>query len=298
MALIKNKKEITITCRNYTYYKNKGYDIPKITKNNKFYNIVVNSEDVNPKSKIIMLDFICDCCGCKFQRKAQNYYQRVFKTNNLSTYCDKCCLEASKETMLEKYGVEYGGQVNGSIKKREETCMQKYGVTHALKTELSKNKSKLTCTSKYGVDSFSKTNEFRKQAKEYFKKSNIISCSKQQKHIADILNIPTNIYFHGYYLDMVYNDNIDIEYDGSGHNLSVKHGDLSQEDFDKRERKRYAVIHSYGMKTITILGNERDILPKDEILLKDILNGIECLNNSNNLSYIIDYTKISTIIQA
>ena len=55
MSLIKNKKEITITCRNYTYYKNKGYDIPKITKNNKFYNIVVNSEDVNPKSKITMI---------------------------------------------------------------------------------------------------------------------------------------------------------------------------------------------------------------------------------------------------
>mgnify|MGYP003544174620 CR=1 FL=1 len=35
IVLIKNKKEITITCINYTYYKNKGYDIPKIIKNNK-----------------------------------------------------------------------------------------------------------------------------------------------------------------------------------------------------------------------------------------------------------------------
>lgn len=297
MSLIKNKKEITITCRNYTYYKNKGYDISKITKNNKFYNIVVNSEDVNPKSKIIMLDFICDCCGCKFQRSAQNYYQRVFKTNNLSTYCDKCSLEASKETMFKKYGVEYGGQVEGSIKKREKTCIEKYGVSHALKTKESQNKSKLTCISKYGVDSFSKTNIFKENAKEYFRKSNIIACSKSQQHIADILGIETNVYFHGYYLDMLYN-NIDIEYDGSGHNLSVKHGDLPQEEFDRKEKKRYAAIHYYGLKTLTILGNERDILPKDEILLKDILNGIEYLNNSNDLSYIIDYTKISTIIQA
>ena len=199
--------------------------------------------------------------------------------------------------MLQKYGVEYGGQVEGSIKKREKTCIEKYGVSHALKTKESQNKSKLTCISKYGVDSFSKTNIFKENAKKYFRKANIIACSKPQQHIADILGIETNVYFHGYYLDMLYN-NIDIEYDGSGHNLSVKHGDLSQEDFDKRERKRYAVIHNYGMKTITILGNERDILPKDEILLKDILNGIEYLNNSNDFSYIIDYTKISTIIQA
>ena len=298
MGLIKNKKEVNITCRNYTYYKNKGYDLPKITKNNKSYSFIINSEDINPKSKIIQLDFICDHCGKKFKRTAEKYYYRVFSTGDLKTYCNNCYLIGSRDIMLQKYGVEYGGQVEGSIKKREKTCIEKYGVSHALKTKESQNKSKLTCIAKYGVDSFTKTNEFRKQAKEYFKKSNIITCSKQQKHIADILNIPTNIYFHGYYLDMVYNDNIDIEYDGSGHNLSVKHGDLSQEDFDKRERKRYAVIHNYGMKTITILGNERDILPKDEILLKDILNGIEYLNNSNDLSYIIDYTKISTIIQA
>lgn len=289
MGLIKNKKEVRITCRNYTYYKNKGYDIPKITKDKKFYDILVDSTDVNPKSKIIMLDFICDCCGKEFKRKSESYYYRVFNTGDTKTYCNKCCLEASKETMFKKYGVKYGGQVAGSIEKRNQTCIQKYGVSHALKTENSKNKSKLTCLAKYGVDSFTKTNEFRKQAKQYFRKSNIVTCSKQQKHIADILGLQVNVYFHGYYLDMVYNENIDIEYNGSGHNLSVKRGSITQEDFDKRERKRYAALHQYGMKTLTILGNEKDILPEDSVLLKDILNGIEYLNNNDSFSYLIDY---------
>ena len=212
--------------------------MPKITKNNKFYSFIINSEDINPKSKIIQLDFICDHCGKKFKRTAEKYYYRVFSTGDLKTYCNNCYLIGSRDIMLQKYGVEYGGQVEGSIKKREKTCIEKYGVSHALKTKESQNKSKLTCISKYGVDSFSKTNIFKENAKKYFRKANIIACSKSQQHIADILGIETNVYFHGYYLDMLYN-NIDIEYDGSGHNLSVKHGDLSQEDFDKRERKRY-----------------------------------------------------------
>lgn len=297
MGLIKNKKEVNITCRNYTYYKNKGYDLPKITKNNKSYNFIINSEDVNPKSKIIKLDFICDNCGKKFKRTAEKYYYRAFSTGDSKTYCNNCYLIGSRDMMLQKYGVEYGGQVEGSIKKREKTCIEKYGVSHALKTKESQNKRKSTCIVKYGVDSFSKTNIFKENAKEYFRKADIIACSKPQQHIADILGIETNVYFHGYYLDMLYN-NIDIEYDGSGHNLSVKHGDLSQEEFDRREKKRYAAIHYYGLKTLTILGNEKDVLPKDETLLNDILFGINHLIKSKDLSYIIDYTKISTIIQA
>lgn len=296
MSLINNKKEVTITCRNYTYYKSLGYDLQPITKYNKSYNIVVESNDVNPKSKIVLLDFICDNCGKVFQRRAELYYQRLNKTGDYHTYCSDCVWCASRSTMLQKYGVKFGGQVDGAIQKREQTCLNKYGTTHALRTIQSQDKRKETCLHKYGVDSFSKTQEFKDNAKDYFNKANIIMCSKPQQYIADLFNIPTNVYCHGYYLDMLYDNIIDIEYDGSGHDLRVKHGNMTQEEFDALERKRYAAIHSYGLKTLTIIGNNKDILPDKDILKNDILIGINHLLASKDYSYCIDYSNISTIM--
>ena len=101
-----------------------------------------------------------------------------------------------------------------------------------------------------------------------------------------------NKLFHGYYLDIFVDDWLDIEYDGSGHDMRVKMGKMSQEDFDAQERKRYAVIHKSGIKTITIKGNKQDVLPDDSILLQDINQAIQALKSDNIKSYHIDYSNL------
>ena len=63
------------------------------------------------------------------------------------------------------------------------------------------------------------------------------------------------------------NEKLDIEVDFGGHNLSVKLGQLTQEEFDRKELIRDKVIKSKGYKIIRIK-SKSDLLPSDSILLQ------------------------------
>ena len=97
--LVDENVEVQITRRNRKYYREKGYNIPDCYEGN----FAIKSIDINPKSKIAMLPFICDCCGKKFYRSAQNYYKRNHFDDVL---CDNCYHIHTQESMQEKYGVK------------------------------------------------------------------------------------------------------------------------------------------------------------------------------------------------
>lgn len=291
MGLIENYKEVSITRRNAKYYSDLGYDIPEF-KGKDFSSkiILVKSSDVNHKSKITMLDFECDNCHKKFTRNAENYYRRLEETGSNKTYCVDCYYVGAEETKRDRYGENYQEHLAEMNKKRKSTCISKYGVEHPLQLKEFVEKAQSTCLKKYGVKSYSQLDEQREFSKKLFKNNGLVCCSKAQSHIADLLNSETNYLYHGYYLDIFYDNWLDIEYDGSGHRIRVRDGDMTDEEFDKQERRRYAAIHSYGLKTITIIGNKYDILPEDKELLSDIMAGIDYLKNNNDKSYIIDYS--------
>ena len=97
--LVDENVEVQITRRNRKYYREKGYNIPDCYEGN----FAIKSIDINPKSKITMLPFICDCCGKKFYRSAQNYYKRNHFDDAL---CKDCYHIHTQESMQEKYGVK------------------------------------------------------------------------------------------------------------------------------------------------------------------------------------------------
>lgn len=296
--LIEDLVDVVITRRNVTYYKNLGYDVPKIRGNSRTIKsgsdgiIAVKSKDVNPKSKITLLNFECDCCGVHFQRTAEHYYQRVAKTGDYHTYCEECYHIGAKDTMLKRYGYEYGGCIPEAKEKQKQTCLEKYGVEYSFQSDVVRNKAKETFLKKYGVEHYSQTPEARQRAKENFNQNGIICSSKAQEKISDIVGGKLNYLFCGFYLDMLYEDWLDIEYDGSGHDLRVKIGKMSQEEFGKKERQRYAVIHANGLKTLTIKGNIKDILPDNDKLKRDIFSAINELRLTDKNSVIIDYTNL------
>lgn len=287
MGMLNEKVPVSISRRNRKYYVDKGYNIP-----DNFEGIFdIYCKDVNPKSKTNII-FICDCCGTKFERSAQNHYRRFAKAIDSNVYCPNCYHKHTIESMKEKYGVEYGTQIEGYKEKSKETFKKRYGVDHPLQSKRIQEKIKQTCLEKYGVNSYTKTEKFREQAKKLFNNNNLVSCSKAQKHICELFECKLNYHFHGFYLDCLYQDWLDIEYDGSGHNLSVKTGKITQEDFDLKQRQRYAVLHQFGIKTITILGNKQDILPIDSILQADIEKAIQYLKETKANSYTIDYSNL------
>lgn len=285
--------EIPITRRNVTYYKNLGYDVPKIKQRGSYFgNILVKSKDVNKKSKVILLNFKCDNCGKIFQRTPEKYYRRVRDSGSLKTYCIDCHTVGSRETMKSKYGADTWYEIPDAEEKRQKTCIEKYGVPFVQQNKGVREKSRETCLKKYGVESYSQTKEMKAILKENFHKSGIVASSAGQRKIAELVDGELNYLFHGFYLDILYGKNIDIEYDGSGHRMRVKIGKMTDEEFDKQERKRYAVLHSLGIKTITIIGNDKDILPDDDELKKDIFSAIKEIQDNNLKSYKIDYSKL------
>jgi very-short-patch-repair endonuclease len=214
------------------------------------------------------------------------------KNTSLEKYGVEYCLqnneirEQIKRTNVEKYGTEFPTQNEEVKEKVKNTNLQKYGYTNVFQNEDVKLKSKNTKIKKYGVSSLMKRKDFLqnmliKSKITKFKNSTQI-CSKQQKYIHSLiggeLNFPVGILS----LDIAFPDeNIYVEYDGSGHDLHVKMNKMTIEEFNFQELKRYKFLKSQGWKQIKII-SRNDYLPSNEILLNLIKQTKEYLQNNHN----------------
>lgn len=99
------------------------------------------------------------------------------------------------------------------------------------------------------------------------KKKTKIATSKAQEHICKLYNGKLNYCIEFYYADILLENSIICEYDGSGHDLLVKTGKMTRKEFDKREHSREKVMISRGYKIFRLISNN-DILPSDDELLR------------------------------
>ena len=186
--------------------------------------------------------------------------------------------EKRKKTNFEKYGVEYITQVDDVKDKIRNTNFQKYGVEYISQSEDVKRKIKETCMKKYGVPSYSMTDKSKAEKRARFMDIATVPSSKMQRHICDIVNGQLNYPWSEFFFDVLYSDWLDIEYDGKGHDLNVRRGQVTREEFEKREHSRTARIIKNGYKQL-VLSNLTDS-EIDEELLKSILSkGIFFLEN-------------------
>lgn len=89
------------------------------------------------------MDVICKC-GKKFNTTLPDIER--------GRLCIGCKLDRSKETNLEKYGVDNPFKSEEIKHKIKESCMEKYGVDHHLKNKEILEKVKKTNKEKYGVE--------------------------------------------------------------------------------------------------------------------------------------------------
>ena len=107
-----------------------------------------------------VVSFICSC-GNESQK-------RLVQILNVSgTYCKPCTLknklEKTKQTNLQKYGVENPFQSDECKKKSKETMITKYGVSIPLQSSELKEKTKQTNLQKYGVENPSQLYEIKQK---------------------------------------------------------------------------------------------------------------------------------------
>jgi hypothetical protein len=131
---------------------------------------------------------------------------------------------------------------------------------------------------RYGVENQFQREEVIEKTMFMKSKNNSIACSNQQKYLqklfGGILNY-VNEDTKAYAIDIALVDKqVAIEYHGSGHNLQVKFGNITQKEFENKEIVRYQILKRNGWKQI-IIKSPYDYLPSDEKLLKEYYKALD-----------------------
>lgn len=286
MGIITKEVEVRLNGNNVNYYKQLGYDIPmkEASMSMKYQgvdyvtdfkkSILVKIEDLPLNSKVL-IESICDYCGKPKQKTKYSDYNKQTKNGELKCCCEKCASLKHKEVMLEKYGYEGTMQVPEIKEKIFQTNLKKYG-----------------------CKTIAQLPEVRNKIMQKFYENSSQKSSKQQRYINNlyhgILNFPVKFYCADIYLS---DDNLIIEYDGSGHDLSVVMGHETIEEHQRKEIVRYEVVKKEGYNQMRII-SVKDRLPSDKILLQMLQEAKEYFSTYPNHSWIEFDIDTSTVRNA
>lgn len=190
----------------------------------------------------------------------------------------------AKNTLIERYGVDNPTKSNEIHQKMVNTLIDNYGVDNPLKSPEIKEKFKASLVEKYGVDCVSKIPGVLEKSKKTLYKNGTCKTSTQQEYICNLYNGTLNYPLKKYNFDILVDGNIDVEYDGGGHNLDVKLGNISESDFKQKEIIRNNIIKREGYFIIRLI-SKTDKLPSDDVLLH-ILDFSKNYFNTTNHTWI------------
>lgn len=223
--------------------------------------------------------------------------QKKIKQNNLDKYgvTNTSKLDVIKEKVIasnrKKFGVDYPMQLDEFQNRVKQTDIQKYGVLHHTQSPDVIAKRKKTNHEKYGV-------EFPIQNKDILYKSistrykhGNFTCSTQQYQLHQLIGGELNYPFKNFVIDVAFPDEkIAVEWDGSGHDMSVRMGRISNKEFKRNENYRNLVLFNSNWKIIRFI-TKKDIFP-DNIL--DIFNYCKSYidNGGHKITVFIDENQI------
>ena len=223
--------------------------------------ICIPAKDL-PNGSGTKIDVQCSYCGKIFKKAWRKYLETK----------DSICCEECKET------------------KMMETNFKKYGDVCSLKNPKVNAKRKATWDERYGEGNNPLTSkEVRERAyntmlDRYGVCHKSVNTSKSQKYLCNLYNGLLNYNISGYIVDILLKDNIVMEYDGTGHRMSVNMGQITNEEFDKKESIREKEIINSGYKIVRIsYMNKLDSLPNDKVLLGILERAYLYFNSGNNI---------------
>lgn len=186
--------------------------------------IQVTGEQLSDSSHV-KIKYICDFCGAVYER--QKYSE--LRSGKEYNACP-CC--RTQKTIL--------------------TCKERYGVNHPMQNFDIHKKS---------VEGH--INNFGKAYNDCNFINGVPASQVQQKIGEQLEGFVLNYLEDGYYYDMFNKQlNLVIEYNGKGHDLQVRRGKITQEEFEKREQKRVAAIKKQHKLLIINDPYDRLIHPK------------------------------------
>lgn len=274
------------------HYKDMGYEIPYVIgKKGKpvldySKTIMVKVIDLPEYSEIkviVKCDYQKDGCKDVYPKNAGDYLKNNINSVVHTDCCSnrKCQAAKTKECNMINLGVEHPMELQSVKDKLNNITMNKYGTKYMFGSEYFKNKSNDTIKQKYNVDNISQLDAVKvKKAETFFSHGSIIT-SRQQKYIHKLLGGQLNYACGTPNLDIAFPDKkVYIEVNGSGHDLCVKSGNMRQDDFDKRETRRYYFLKRLGWKMIAI-NSPCDYLPNDEIIIEEFNKALKWFESND-----------------
>lgn len=206
--------------------------------------------------------YICDFCNKEFLREVRER-EKTYKTFPYDT-CRDCSHIRRKQVNLNKFGCEYPAQNKEIFEKQKKTMMKKYGVENPMESQ-------------FFVDKIAET-KMKNGTTGYSGEKFIINgvfASRPQVNLSKKINGKVNRYMFGKYIDIVLEEyKVAIEYDGSGHKMSIQRGKKTESEFYANELSFERKLLSHGWKFIRIK-NEKDLLLDYDYIEKEIKNMIK-----------------------
>lgn len=218
-----------------------------------------------PSTSGVKITTQCEYCHKDF---TVSYRRYLLSQDTGKICCTQCKGQKITENCIEKYNTRCTLQVPEFKQKMIYNNLSKYGTTHSVTKESYEKRGK-TMLQKYGAEYTLQSPALRSRVnKTMFKLGNCATyTSKQQKYLSDLINGEINYPFGPYHVD-IYSSclGIGIEYSGSGHDLGVRLGNLSQNTFLSREKSRRQYFINHGLPVLEFV-SKTDKLPPDNILL-------------------------------
>lgn len=195
------------------------------------------------------------------------------------------------ETFHEKTGYDYPSQSPKVREKIINSYIDHYGVSNPQLSAEVREKTEKTCFERYGCSTPLQSEKVKEKIALSSYKNGTIPTSNQQLYLFNLYNLiddsaQLNYPISHFNADICFpKEKLDIELDCGGHNLSVKIGQLTQEQFDQKEIIRDRVIKREGYKIIRIK-SVTSKLPYDEILLQMLLEAKKYFYEYPNHSWI------------
>lgn len=280
----------------FNYYREKGYDF-KLGEE-----IEIKVEDL-PRYSRVMIEYRCDNPDCNkvVQVKWCDYKDREENDyHEAGDFCKECNKKIRYKWVKENKPQKFEEENSMRVKNIKETLKKEYDVENVMQIKEVQEKFKNNFLEKYGVENPSQLEEVRikrmntmqtdrtlievkdKDRNNTYYRYAGISVSRAQKHFWDIYGGELNYPVDALTLDLLLEDNIDFEYNGTGHNLSRIYKGMTKKETDKLERNRYYVLKKKGYKNFTYQSIKTDKLPDDKILLSLKRIALEYLKEDNH----------------
>lgn len=199
---------------------------------------------------------------------------------------NKDILNKVKKTNLKRYGVDSPLKNKEILKKVQDTNLVRYGFKSSFQNKDVQEKHKQTCMEKYGVPYIFLVPEIMDdiqiKSRQAMIRNGSVPCSRQQEYIFQAVGGKLNHLKGLYFLDIAFSDSKTyIEYDGGGHDLSVKLNNLTEDQFNQKELDRYNYLKNKGWDMIRII-SLKDMIPDKAVLIEMLSFAKDNINEWND----------------